>query len=84
MYFSSMKATLTELRRNTGRILGAVVHGKETVELTQHGETVAQISPKARGMSAQEFARIWRERKPLGVEAAEAVAKALKENDEAK
>ena len=40
-----MKATLTELRRDTGKVLGAVIHAQERVKLTQHGETVAEIVP---------------------------------------
>jgi antitoxin (DNA-binding transcriptional repressor) of toxin-antitoxin stability system len=83
MYFCGVKATLTELRRDTGRILGSVIYGKETVELTQHGQTVAEIRPRVQGMPAKEFARLWRARKPLGRETAEAVAAALKDLDAA-
>jgi len=37
VYFDPMHATLTELRRETGRILRAVERGAEVV-LTEHGE----------------------------------------------
>ena len=77
MHFRFVKATLTELRRETGRVLGTVVHGKEAVELTEHGETVADIQPRSRPMSGAEFAAAWRKRKPLGKETAETVAKAI-------
>jgi len=73
-HFGFVKATLTELRRETGRVLGTVVHGKKAVELTEHGETVADIHPRPRPMSGPEFAAAWRKRKPLGKETAETVA----------
>lgn len=40
-----MKATLTELRRETSRILGPVIHGSRKVVLTEHGREVAAIVP---------------------------------------
>ncbi len=43
-----MKATLTELRRETSRVLRPVIHAAKTVTLTEHGEDVAVISPKHR------------------------------------
>ena len=60
-----MKATLTELRRDTGRVLGAVIHGHQAVEITQHGETVADIQPCTKPLRGAEFARRWKNRKPL-------------------
>lgn len=41
-----MKATLTELRRETSRVLRPVIHAGKTVTLTEHGEDVAEITPK--------------------------------------
>jgi len=41
-----MNATLTELRRETSRILRPVIHGAQTVTLTEHGQMVAEICPK--------------------------------------
>lgn len=40
-----MKATLTELRRETSRILGPVVHASKKVILTEHGRNIAEIVP---------------------------------------
>lgn len=41
-----MNVTLTELRRDTSRVLRPVIHGAKTVILTEHGQEVARISPK--------------------------------------
>jgi len=46
VYFSRVNATLTELRRETSRVLRPVIHGAKTVTLTEHGQEVAEISPK--------------------------------------
>jgi antitoxin (DNA-binding transcriptional repressor) of toxin-antitoxin stability system len=46
VYFPFMHATLTELRRETSRVLRPVIHGAKTVMLTEHGQEVAAISPK--------------------------------------
>ena len=81
MHFLSVKATLTELRRDTSRVLGTVIHGHEAVELTQHGETVADIRPHATPLSGAEFARRWKRRKPLGKATAREVAVAIKSMD---
>jgi antitoxin (DNA-binding transcriptional repressor) of toxin-antitoxin stability system len=40
-----MKATLKELRRETSRILGPVIHASRKVVLTEHGREVAAIVP---------------------------------------
>ena len=40
-----MKATLTELRRETSRILGPVIHAYKKVLLTEHGRNIAAIVP---------------------------------------
>jgi antitoxin (DNA-binding transcriptional repressor) of toxin-antitoxin stability system len=83
MHFDEMKATLTELRRDTRRILGKVIHGQEAVALTQHGQTVASIQPCPRPMSGTEFAAAWKARKPLGKETADDMAKVLQAIDQA-
>jgi len=78
-----VKATLTELRRDTGRVLGVVLQGHQAVELTQHGETVADIQPHAKPLTGAEFARRWRNRKPLGKATAREIADAIKSVDSA-
>ncbi len=83
MHFSYTKATLTELRRDTGHILGAVIHGHHAVELTQHGETVADIQPHEKPLSGVEFARRWKNRKPLDKATAREIAAAIKSIDQA-
>jgi prevent-host-death family protein len=83
MHFCSVKATLTELRRDTGRVLGAVIHGHRAVELTQHGEIVADIQPHAKPLSGAEFARRWKSRKPLDKATAQEIAAAIKSMDRA-
>jgi prevent-host-death family protein len=83
MHFSHMKATLTELRRETGRVLGAVIHGYRAVELTQHGANVAEIQPRAKPLSGAEFARRWKNRKPLDKATAREIAAAIKLMDRA-
>jgi prevent-host-death family protein len=83
MHFSHMKATLTELRRDTGRVMDAVIHRHHAVELTKHGETVADIQPRAKPLSGAEFARRWKNRKPLDKETAKEIAAATKSLDQA-
>ena len=78
-----MNATLTELRREAGKVLSAVLHGNRTVKLTQHGKIVAEIRPRPQPMSPSEFARLWRTRRPLGKDVADEVATALKDLDAA-
>ena len=73
-----MKATLTELHRDTGRVLDEVIHGHRPVELTQHGETVADIQPHAKPLSGAEFARRWKNRKPLDKATARDTAAAIR------
>ncbi len=41
-----MNATLTQLRRETSRVLRPVIQGAKTVILTEHGQEIAEISPK--------------------------------------
>jgi len=76
-----VKATLTELRRDTGRVLGAVIRGHQAVELTQHGETVADIQPHPRPLRGAEFARRWKSRKPLDKATAQEIAAASTSTD---
>jgi antitoxin (DNA-binding transcriptional repressor) of toxin-antitoxin stability system len=78
-----VKATLTELRRDTGRVLGAVIGGYQAVELTHHGETVADIQPYAKPLTGAQFARRWKNRKPLGKATAQKIAAAIKSMDSA-
>jgi antitoxin (DNA-binding transcriptional repressor) of toxin-antitoxin stability system len=41
-----VQATLTDLRRKAGKVIGPVIHAGQTVELTQYGQIVASIQPK--------------------------------------
>jgi antitoxin (DNA-binding transcriptional repressor) of toxin-antitoxin stability system len=43
VFFTQIKATLTELRRETSRILGPVIHASKKVVLTEHGRSIAAI-----------------------------------------
>ena len=45
VFFTQMKATLTELRRESSRILGPVIHASKKVVLTEHGRNIAAIVP---------------------------------------
>jgi hypothetical protein len=63
--------------------LGAVIRGRRAVELTQHGETVAETQPYAKPLSGAEFALRWRNRKPLDKETAREIAAAIKSMDQA-
>lgn len=83
MHSRTVNATLTDLRRQAGKVLSAVLHRNKTVKLTQHGKTVAEIRPRPQPMSAREFGKLWRTRRPLGKETADEVAAALKELDRA-
>jgi antitoxin (DNA-binding transcriptional repressor) of toxin-antitoxin stability system len=83
MHFSRVKASLTELRRETGRILGAVIRGQRAVELTQYGETAANIQPHAKPITGAEFARRWKNRRPLGKATARQIVAASKSMDQA-
>ena len=40
-----MKATLSQLRRETIRILGPVIHASQKVLITEHGRKIATIVP---------------------------------------
>lgn len=40
-----MKATLTELRRETSKVMGPVIHAHKKVVLTEHGREIASIIP---------------------------------------
>lgn len=40
-----MKATLTELRRETSRILRPVIHASQSVVITENGRNIAAIVP---------------------------------------
>lgn len=45
MYFLSMQATLSQLHRETRRIIRPVIHGGEEVVITDFGKPVARIVP---------------------------------------
>ena len=75
-----VNATLTELRREAGKILSAVLHRNQTVRLTRHGKMVAQIQPSPQAMPLEQFSTLWRQRPKLDQATAEEVAKAIREN----
>jgi len=76
-------ATLTELRRKTGKVLGPVIHAGQSVDITSQGQVVASISPRPKGLSGKEFVRLWRSGPRLGKELADELAQSLKELDQA-
>ena len=41
----AVKATLTELRRQTSKVVRPVIHSGKKVTLTEHGEACAEIVP---------------------------------------
>jgi prevent-host-death family protein len=45
VYFRNVKATLTQLRRDTSKVVRPVIHGKERLTLTEHGQPCAEIIP---------------------------------------
>jgi antitoxin (DNA-binding transcriptional repressor) of toxin-antitoxin stability system len=57
MHYYGVQATLTDLRRKTGRVLGPVIHAGQTVEITAQSVVVATIQPKKarRKMSRDEI-----------------------------
>lgn len=48
VFLAQMKATLTDLRRDTSRVIRPVIHAAKSVVLTEHGREVAEILPKGR------------------------------------
>jgi prevent-host-death family protein len=44
-YSRSVKATLTQLRRDTAKVVRPVVHGGEKLMLTEHGQPCAEMIP---------------------------------------
>jgi len=79
MQYLGVQATLTELRRKTGRVIGPVIHAGKSVEITNMGKVVASIQPRGRGMSGKEFAAWWAKRPRLGQELADEVAQNMRE-----
>ena len=71
--------TLTDLRRHAGKLLAAVLHRRKTVQLTQHGKTVAEIRPRPAGLTAAEFSKLWRQRPKLDKATADEVARNMAE-----
>ena len=57
---------------------------QESVQLTRHGELVAEIEPRPRGISGAEFVRRWRNRRRLGKEVSDEMLAALKKLDKAR
>lgn len=82
MYFVIVEATLTQLQRQGGRVAEAIAR-RESVRLTRHGETIAEIEPRARGMTGAEFAVAWRNRKRMDAATCDEVIGALKSLNQA-
>ena len=78
-----MEATLTQLQRQAGRVAQAIAR-RENVRLTRHGETIAEIEPRTRGMSGAEFVRAWRNRKRMDKATCDEGIAALKKLDRAR
>jgi prevent-host-death family protein len=53
VYSENVEATLTELRRETSKVIRPVIHGGETLTLTEHGQEVATIIPRRKVDYAQ-------------------------------
>lgn len=77
-----MQATFTELQRGISRVARALAGG-ETVQLTKHGKTQAEIRPRARAMTGAEFRQVWQNRKRLDKSACDEGIAALKKLDAA-
>jgi prevent-host-death family protein len=45
VYFSNVKATLAQLRRNTAKVVRPAIHGGEKLTLTGHGQPCAEVIP---------------------------------------
>jgi len=43
--FKDMKATLSELHRKTAKVIGPVINGGKSVDITEHGKVCARIVP---------------------------------------
>jgi prevent-host-death family protein len=45
VYFRIVKATLTQLRRDTSKVVRPVIDGGEKLTLTEHGQPCAEVIP---------------------------------------
>jgi prevent-host-death family protein len=45
VYFGKLKATLAQLRRDTAKVVRAVIHDGKKLTLTEHGQPCAEIIP---------------------------------------
>jgi prevent-host-death family protein len=45
VYFGSVKTTLTQLRRETAKVVRPVIRSGEKLTLTEHGRACAEIIP---------------------------------------
>lgn len=75
-----MNATLTDLRRRTGKLLSAALRRNKSVRLTQHGKTVAEIRPHPEPLSVEAFSKLWRQRPRLDKATADELARNIAEN----
>jgi hypothetical protein len=55
------------------------LHRKKTLHLTEHGNLVADLNPRSRPISGEEFAKLWRERRPLDKATAEEVLRNIRQ-----
>jgi antitoxin (DNA-binding transcriptional repressor) of toxin-antitoxin stability system len=61
----SMKATLTELRRKTSKVVRPVIHAGRKVMLTEHGSVVAQILPPPKKADRKALVELLRSMGPI-------------------
>lgn len=74
---------MSELRRAVNKLLDRALHKKESVIVTDHGKTVAEIRPQAQPITGAEFARLWKHRRKLDKSTAETIAETLAEHNKA-
>jgi prevent-host-death family protein len=61
-YFRLMKATLSELHRQTAKIIRPVIDGGRTLTITNHGQDCARIVP----MPKSDWKSAWEALKKIG------------------
>ena len=60
-----MSATTTELHRHTGKIMDAVIHGKQTVIIKFHGKDAARLIPASKPGNGKKLVRFMRKMQGL-------------------
>ena len=65
VYFGSMNATLTELRRHTSKVIRPAIHGGQRVTLTEHGQPCAEIIPTPGKVNRKALVELLRSMGPI-------------------